>query len=179
MGIPLCQHDLVSGYVVSCEALGWTASALVVASLASRWHGLFIRIGACAIAFGVAGLGACLGRTGLWTVAVFSGVIGCGFGLAWAFLNRRILASLPETERSLGSSAIPTTQMIGNATGAAAASAIGDLLGLAHGVARPDVLKAAPILFIAFVPVAIGGAVAAHRLASLVPDPSPAGAAAP
>jgi MFS family permease len=162
-------NPLVSGYVVSCEALGWTLAGLPVTGLGSRWHGLFIRLGAGCVVLGVIAIAVATGKAPLWAVAAASALIGIGFGLAWSFLSRRILASLPDEERSQGSSAIPTVQMIGSAAGAAGAGALADVLGLAAGVDRAGALRAAPFLFLAFLPLAVGGWFTAHRLARLAP----------
>jgi len=84
-------------------------------------------------------------------------------------MGTRILEGLPDEERGLGAGAIPTVQMIGAAVGAAGASALGDVLGLADGMTRLTALKAAPLLFAAFLPLSALGWISAHRLAGLGP----------
>jgi len=158
---------LTAGYVVSGEALGWTLAALPVSGLGPRWHSLFITLGAGCVAAGVGGLACVIGPGPLWPIVAFALLLGSGFGLAWSFLNRAILASLPEAERSAGSSAIPTVQMIGNAAGAAGVTTLADFLGLASGVGSGPALKAAPLILGAFFPVALLGAVAAARFSAL------------
>ena len=163
-------NPLVAGYGVGCVAVGWTTSALAIAGLQDRWHGPFIRIGASCIVLGLIGLALTTGRAPLLAVAASAAVLGAGFGFSWSFMGRRILASLPDGERGRGAAAIPTVQMIGAAVGAAGASALGDMLGLAHGVEARSALHAAPYLFAVFLPVAALGWLTANRLANIAPQ---------
>jgi MFS family permease len=158
---------LVSGYVVSGVAIGWTLAAMTIAGLHERWHGLFIRVGAGCILAGLAVLALVIGRGPLPALAAATGSMGAGFGLSWAFLNRRLLANLPEADRGKGSSAVPTVQMIGSAVGAAAASALGDSLGLSQGLDKSAALRAASLMVAAFIPLAVAGWCAADRFARL------------
>jgi MFS family permease len=158
-------NPLVGGYVVGCVAVGWTLAALPVAGLKPPWQGPLIRIGASCIGLGVLSLAVTTGRAPLAAVAASAALLGAGFGLSWSFMGRRILASLPDGERGLGAGAIPTVQMIGAAVGAAGASALGDLFGLAEGVTRDAAYHAAPYLFAVFLPMAALGWLAANRLA--------------
>jgi len=158
---------LVSGYVVSGVAIGWTLAAMPVAGLKARWHGLFIRIGASCILAGLAILALVIGRSPLPALAAATALMGAGFGLSWAFLNRRLLASLPESERAQGSSIVPTVQMIGAAVGAAGASALGDSFGLSQGLDKSAALRAASLMIAAFIPLAVVGWLAADRFARL------------
>jgi hypothetical protein len=59
---------------------------------------------------------------------------------------------------------VPTTQLIGGATGAAAAGALANALGFAHGVTPASGLAHGLWLFAAFVPLAVVGLAAAWRL---------------
>jgi MFS family permease len=160
---------LIAGYAVGGVAVGWTITALSVSHLKPRWQGPLIRLGAAAIVGGLACIALCMGRGPLIAVAASAALMGAGFGAAWSFMGARIIASLPEAERGLGSGAIPTVQMIGAAVGAAGATALGDVLGLSHGVDRAAALRAGPLLFTAFLPIAAAGLIAAHRLARLAP----------
>lgn len=157
---------LQAGYVVAGEALGWTAAALPIAGLADRWHGTFIRLGAALVSLGLVIIAFALPSGHLWVVVTGSLTLGAGFGCAWAFSTRRILASLNESERGLGSSAVPATQQIGNAAGAAAVGAMGAVLGLSRGIDAAVAAHASPWLFTAFLPLALVGLWAAHRLAA-------------
>ncbi len=145
---------LQAGYVVSMDAVGWTATALIVSGQPDHRHGALIRAGALAITAGLACVAAFIGSRWVWGVVAGAGVLGAGFGLAWALVTRRILGALPPDELALGAAATPTTQLIGGAVGAAAAGAIANLLGLAHAFTARQAAWAAPWLFAAFLPVA-------------------------
>ena len=160
-------NPLIAGYAVGGVAVGWTCSALAVANLHARWHSLFIRLGASGVLLGLVGIALTLGRAPLLGVAACAAIIGAGFGLCWSFMGTRILDGLPEEERGIGAGAIPTVQMIGAAVGAAGASALGDVLGLAEGMSRSSALRAAPILFAAFIPLSAAAWISAQRLALL------------
>jgi MFS family permease len=155
---------LVAGYVIAVEALGWTLTAFVVSGQPERRHGAFILAGASAIVAGVVILAATIALGRLWPVIAGGAVMGAGFGLAWSLATRRILVALPDEDRAIGASAVPTTQLIGGAVGAAAAGAIANLLGLTHLFTAARAAAAAPWLFAVFLPVAGLGWLAARRL---------------
>jgi len=154
---------LVAGYVISAIAAGWTVTAILVAGVQNR-DGLMIRLGAVCVVAGLA-LGAwSLPYGGIGVTVVALTLAGLGFGFAWAFLSKAIIGGLSEAERPLGSSAVPTAQMIGGAVGAAGASALAGLLGLADGVDPVTGPAAGLKLFGAMIPVALLGLVAAWRV---------------
>ena len=154
---------LVAGYVITAMAAGWTIVALLVAGVENR-DGLMIRSGSVAVVAGLAFGVWALPYGPLWTVAAAMTLIGAGFGLSWAFLSKVIIGGLPEAEQPLGSSAVPTAQMIGGAFGAAGASALAGALGFADGV-DPGTGPAAGVwLFGGFVPLAALGLLAAWRM---------------
>lgn len=160
---------LTAGYVVAAEALGWTLAALPIAGLGPKWHGPLIRLGGLMIPAGVAAMAMTFGRPGLIPAIAAAALTGAGFGVCWAFMAQRVLASLDDEERPLGASAIPSTQQAGGATGAAAAGALGTALGLSQGFDAAQAGEAAPWLFGLFLPVALLGGVAAWRLAACAP----------
>lgn len=155
---------LVAGYVVGSEALGWTAASFVVAGLGPRWHGTFIRFGASCVVAGVAMLAVTMGRGPVALIVLSSAIMGSGFGFSWAFVARRILAGIPDAERAIGASAVPTVQLIGAAAGSAGAGAIANFLGFATGIDATTASGASFWLFASFVPVAAVGWAAAWRL---------------
>jgi MFS family permease len=154
---------LVAGYVITAMAAGWTIVALLVAGVENR-DGLMIRLGALLAVAGLVFGAWALPFGPLWTAAAAMALIGVGFGVSWAFLSKAIIGGLPEAERPLGSSAVPTAQMIGGAFGAAGASALAGALGFAEGVDRVSSPAAGAWLFGAFVPLALLGLLAAWRV---------------
>ncbi|MFZ4606044.1 MAG: MFS transporter [Caulobacter sp.] len=159
---------LLAGYVITAIAAGWTVVAMLVAGVRNR-DGLMIRLGATLVVAGTAWAAWAVPRGSLASIVVAMIVMGSGFGLSWAFVAKRIVASLPAGEQALGSSAVPTAQLIGGAFGAAASSAVAGALGFADGV-DPDVGAANGVwLFAAFLPVSLAGWLAAWRLGGLKP----------
>jgi hypothetical protein len=155
---------LVAGYAVSVMAVGWTVAAFVVSSQPDRRHGAFIVTGSAIILAGCVMMATVIGRAPLGWIVAAGATIGAGFGLSWSLATGRILVALPEADRAIGSAAVPTTQLIGGAVGAAAAGAVANLLGLPQAFTTAHARSAAPWLFGAFVPVAGLGLLAALRL---------------
>ena len=156
---------LIAGYVVSVIAVGWTAAAFMVSGQPERRHGAFIVAGALVIMAGSTLLAFTLSRAPLGWVVAAGLIVGAGFGMSWSLATQRILGALPEADRAIGSAAVPTTQLIGGAVGAAAAGAIANLLGLARDFSPGHVQAVTPWLFGAFLPMAALGCLAALRLA--------------
>ena len=157
---------LVAGYILGVESMSWTLCSLAVTSFSSRWHGLFIKLGALAVVIGVGSLAFTMRSGPLAAIAGASLFLGGGFGLSWAFIARRIIMSVGDGERALASSAVPTVQMIGYAAGSAGAGVIANFLGFAGGIDAATATRASFWLFAFFVPVALIGLAAAWRLAS-------------
>lgn len=155
---------LTAGYVVALEAVSWTVAGLVVAHLTGAWPGRMIRMGALCAVVGV-GLSVLAFPTGsVAGVALAGAVMGAGFGLSWAFMSQRLLASLSENERALGAAGITTVRLTGSAAGAAVAAAVANLVGISHGLTEATAREAGIWVFAAVLPVAAGGAWAAWRL---------------
>ncbi|MGH7894156.1 MAG: MFS transporter [Candidatus Binatia bacterium] len=153
-----------AGFVVAIESVAWTLAAIVVARADAHSEARLIRGGALLITAGVAGLAIAMPRGPVWALLPWASLQGAGFGVCWAFLLRRIVASVPEGERELASSAMPTLQMIGYAVGAAASGMVANALGLVEG-ASDDVVRAVAFwVFAAFLPLALLGVFAAWRL---------------
>lgn len=161
------SSPLMAGYIIGAEAAAWTLCALAVSSLAERWHGLFIRLGATSIVSGVAGLALAVPHGPLAAIVASALLMGGGFGFAWAFMARRILSRVGAAERAVASSAVPTMQLVGGAVGAAGAGAIANFLGFAHGIDAAVAVAGGFWLFASFVPVVAVGWLAAWRLSTI------------
>ena len=72
-------------------------------------------------------------------------LLGAGFGTCWAYFSKHILANLPESERSIGSSAIPVAQLIGSAVGSAVSGMVANAFGAASSIDRTDAPDATPL----------------------------------
>ena len=156
---------LVAGYVVCVMAVGWTAASILVAGQPERRHGLYIRIGGGVITVGVIMLTCSLARAPLIWSILADVMVGVGFGMCWSLITQRILGALSEDDQAIGAGAVPTTQLIGGAVGAAAAGAVANLLRLPQDFSLGHVHAVTPWLFGVFIPFAFLGWLAAVRLA--------------
>ncbi len=155
----------LAGYTVCAMAMGWTAAAFVASNVSERRGGVYIRIGAGLVLAGYAIVTATIARSDLVWVIAGNLVMGSGFGACWSILTKRTVDALPGSERTVGASAIPTTQLMGGAVGAAMAGSVGNLLGLSRGLTPDRAETVAPLVFAAFVPFVAIGSLAALRLA--------------
>lgn len=128
---------LASGYLVALLALGWTASAFLVAGLNGRAATISIALGTAVEAVATGLLIFCLARhnpeTGLAVLvpaalAIFG--MGFGVGLGWAHLVTLVLKRAPDNEKDKASAAITTMQSLGSAFGAALSGVAANSTGL-------------------------------------------------
>lgn len=161
------SSPLVAGYVIGVEAFTWTVASLLVAGVSSGWHSFYIRLGTSLIVAGVLGLSFAMPFGSLAEIVACAVLMGSGFGFCFAFMTRRLLASVMTEERAVASSAVPTMQLIGGAAGSAGASAIANFLGFGQGIDAATAASGSFWLFACFVPVAAIGWLAAWRLARL------------
>jgi hypothetical protein len=145
---------LAAGYVVSAEALSWTATALPVAGLTGAWPNRLIRLGAVAILVGLACCALVVVVRNLALVVAAAGLIGVGFGLSYAFITQGILGALAGAERAIGGAGIATVRLTGAAAGSAMAAAVANLAGFANGFTIEAAPAAGVWVFLAALPVA-------------------------
>jgi MFS family permease len=155
---------LEAGYVIAVEALAWTIAALIVSEFPQSRDRFFMRLGASLIAVSVAALIFTMPSGSLVLVLATATLLGGGFGTCWAYFSKHILASLPEGERPLGSSAIPVAQLIGSAVGSAVSGMVANALGAAAGIDRVDAPSIGAWLFIVTLPVALFGLFCSWRV---------------
>lgn len=110
---------LTAGYIVACSSLGWSAAAILVSGSPERLDRLMIAIGMTVAALSVAGFLHAVPNGPVWLIAVFAGLEGAGFGIAWTFVLRRTTALARPDEAHRIAGAIPTVQRLGYALGAA------------------------------------------------------------
>lgn len=155
---------LSAGYVIAVEAVAWTLMGLCVAHLTGPWPGRMIRVGVAIATLGVA-ISALVFPTGsVWGAAIAGAILGGGLGLSSAFMNQRLLAALPDDERGIGAAAMSTVRQTGNAAGAAMAAAVANLCGFAHGFSPDAAVSAGRWVFVAVLPIALVGTLAAWKL---------------
>ncbi|WP_201722722.1 MFS transporter [Caulobacter sp. BP25] len=155
---------LLAGYVVGAIAAGWTTCAILVGKVPAQKDGVLVRAGAVVILLGALASAWATPRGTLVETALAFAVLGAGFGLCHAFIARRTIGGAPADEQAMASGAVPTSQLIGGAIGAAGAGALANLLGFSHGMDPSLAYSQGPLLFAAFAPLAIMGVLAAWRL---------------
>jgi MFS family permease len=158
---------LAAGYVVGAEALFWTLAALPVAGLTGAWPARLIRLGVALVFIGLALCALVFDDAHLVWVVIAGGIVGCGFGVSWAFISQGILRDLTDNERALGGAGIATVRLTGAAAGAAMAAAVANLLGFAHGFSEPAAQAAGVWVFLSALPIAGLGCLTAWRVGSL------------
>ncbi|WP_274627735.1 MFS transporter [Arvimicrobium flavum] len=162
-------HDvpiLTTGYIIAAESISWSIMSIIVANAPPHRERAIIVTGALMIAGGVAGFAYSVPAGATWLVLACAVLQGGGFGIAWPFVTRLIVAAAKEEERTIASSAVPTMQRIGYAIGAAVTGIIANVMGFGSGLSRETAAPVATWVFLAFVPLALVGCVAAVRIAA-------------
>lgn len=156
---------LGAGYVMAAEAVAWSTMAMVFAGVGAKGEERVIKGGALLIVLAIALLGPAMAEGPLSAIVLLSIAQGAGFGMMWGFLIRRVVAAAPGDERDSASAAMPTTQQIAFALGAALSGIIANLAGFAEAQTPAAMQPVAIWVFISFLPLAVLGAAAAWRLA--------------
>ena len=141
--------------------------------IVARWHIAseenLIRWGSAIVITGVAVFAWAVPAGWVIVIVLAAAMQGGGFGLCWAFITRRTIAAAQETDRERTAGALPTVQMLGYAIGAAAAGIVANGLGFAsvgdNEVPLAIAETVAVWVFLAFIPLGMGGIFAAWRLA--------------
>jgi hypothetical protein len=156
---------LTAGFMVATESIAWTLAAIAFARARPAHEPALIRGGALLVTAGIVAFAATMPR-GPVAALVPGGLLqGAGFGMCWAFVLRRIVASVADGERERASAAMPTLQMIGYAIGAAASGIVANALGLTEAAPGSVVRSVGCWVFAAFLPLALLGVGAAFRMA--------------
>lgn len=158
---------LVAGYIVACASIGWTIAAVLVSGSPERHDLKLILTGMLLVTASVVGFFYAVPEGPLWLIAVISTLEGVGFGMAWAFVLRQMMALAPphETERVAG--AIPTVQRLGYAIGAACFGIVANAAGFAEASDRDDITDTARAIFLFCLPFAAIGLAATGRFVFL------------
>jgi MFS family permease len=154
---------LTTGYIIATESIAWSVLSILVANARPERERLIITAGAFMIAGGVAGFAYAVPQGVLPLILTCAILQGGGFGIAWPFVTRMIVAAAAPSERTVASSAVPTMQRLGYAVGAAIAGIIANAAGFSRGLNPETAASAAAWLFIAFLPLAVVGCVAGWR----------------
>lgn len=162
---------LAAGYTVSGFAVGWVVCGFAVQGVADGRDRGWIRWGAAAITAGAAAVAAVMvtGPAPI-PVALAGALMGCGFGLSFALMSRRLLAAAPAGERAVAASAIIAVQQTGGAFGAALAGLAANLAGFSRGLGAANAQAAGVAVAWAALPLALLGLLAAWRMTGRTSD---------
>ncbi|WP_164772153.1 MFS transporter [Mesorhizobium sp. M2C.T.Ca.TU.002.02.1.1] len=167
-------HDiplLTSGYIIAAESISWSILSILVANAPPERERSIILVGALMIAFGIAGFAYTIPAGSIPLILLCALLQGGGFGVAWPFLTRIIVASAAPDEQTIASAAVPTMQRIGYAVGAAIAGIIANASGFSEGLNRDAAASVASWLYLAFIPLGVFGCLAAMRIFSTANRP--------
>lgn len=159
-------HDipiLTTGYIIAAESIAWSILSIAVAGMRLERDGPVIVVGALMIAAGLAGFAYTIPAGSIPLILLCALLQGGGFGVAWPFVTRLIVAAAPRDEQTIASAAVPTMQRIGYAVGAAVAGIVANASGFSEGLNREAAGHVAGLLFLAFIPLGIVGCLAAMR----------------
>jgi MFS family permease len=156
-GIPV----LTTGYIIAAESIAWSILSILVANAPPRREQLIIVGGALMIAAGIAGFAYAVPAGSIPLILACAVLQGGGFGIAWPFVTRLIVAAAPDAERTIAASAVPTMQRIGYAVGAALCGIVANASGFSGGLSGETAESVAKWLFLAFVPLGVVGCLAA------------------
>jgi MFS family permease len=165
MAVLYGTDPLTAGYMIAVESVAWSATAVVFSGAHGRGEAALIRWGGVMIAAGVGGFALTMPVGPLTALLPWAVLQGAGFGMAWAFIVRRVVAAAPAGAKETASSTLPTTQLIGYALGAAIAGIAANAAGLGDDLDPAAARAAAFWVFAAFLPIAALGVAAAWRLA--------------
>jgi MFS family permease len=163
---------LWAGYVVAGMALSWTLAAFVVAGATGTGELRWLLRGAVCILAGAVLLVLVMRDAPLGWVVAASLLMGAGCGFSSSLLNRRLIGTLADDDRAIGSSALIAVRQTGGAVGAAIAGATANLVGFGAGLTVESARAAALWVFVTALPLAVFGAWAAWRLTVAASRPS-------
>jgi len=160
-GMPI----LTAGWIIAMESIAWSITAILVAGARPKHEPTLIFLGALMIAAGIAGFAFAMPNGSLPLLFACAALQGGGFGFAWPFVTRVIVAAAPEGQSTIAASAVPTMQRIGYATGSALTGIVANFAGFSGGLSRQAAATVSVWVFLAFVPLALVGVAAAGRIA--------------
>lgn len=161
-GIPI----ITTGYIIATPAIGWSLASIIISGLPERYDARLIGFGMFLAIIGIAGFVYGVTYGPVWLIAGFGITEGTGFGIAWAFITRRMCKLVPRGEVERITSAIPTAQAIGYAVGASYLGIIANIAGFTqHGTSSDQ--SAATIIFLGCVPIALLGLAATMRFVTV------------
>ena len=157
-------EPLVAGYIIALESLGWTVLAISTSGVSEQNELRLIRLGALFVSVAMLGLIYAMPSGPLWLIALLATCMGMGFGMSWSFVSKRIIANVPETERTQASGSIPTFLRVAMALGSAVSGIIANFSGFSEASSVAVARNVAFWSFAAFVPLMLVGLFFAWRV---------------
>ncbi|MEQ9638592.1 MAG: MFS transporter [Alphaproteobacteria bacterium] len=158
---------LYAGYFQAGLALSWTAAAILVARFSGRRIDFTFAVGMPVATAGLATLAWFATPGPLWAIAVGSCAIGFGIGFCHAHLVAGAMQAARPGEEGVTAGAIPMTQSLGIAVGAAMAGIVANFFGMASGLDRETVATAVPMVYAVALASPLLAMLASWRLLSL------------
>jgi predicted MFS family arabinose efflux permease len=137
----------MAGYFGAIHAVAWSTSAMLVAPVGPRWQSQLILAGPTSLTLGLAVLAFTLPASSLPVIAIGMVLIGLGFGLSYAFLTQRVMATADPGEEDATISSMSTLFGMGGAVSAAVSGLVGNAIGLDGSLSVEVVTKASLILY--------------------------------
>jgi MFS family permease len=157
-------EPLVAGYIIAMESLGWTVVAISTSGVREYIEPRLIRMGAVFVSISMMGLIYAMPLGPLWLIALLAILMGMGFGMSWTFVSKRIIANVPETERTRASGSIPTFLRVAMALGSALSGIIANFSGFSESSSVVVARNVAFWSFAAFIPLMLVGLFFAWRV---------------
>lgn len=146
-----------AGFVLLLESVAWSVVAIWAAGVSDRWERPMIAAGFTIAASGVAMQTLVMTWGPPWAIAAGAAMAGGGFGMAFVFMVRRAGRLVGAGDRERIASAIPTTQRLGYALGAAFTGIVANASGFGEA-AGIDVARQTSVAIygLSIVPAVIG-----------------------
>ncbi|MGB0900784.1 MFS transporter [Halocynthiibacter sp.] len=128
------------GYILAGGSFGWSAAAIVVSGSPERLDPFWITLGLALVACSVIGMFFATPAGPVWVIAALTWLEGIGFGAAYTFIQRRLIAITPEKEQARVTGAMPTVARFGYAVGAAICGILANAAGFSLE-ATPETLQ--------------------------------------
>jgi len=158
---------LVAGYVIACSSIGWSIAAVSVSGLAEKYDSRMIKSGMLLLLVSIMGFIYSVPLGPVWLIALFALIEGAGFGMSWTFILRRVTYLATASEQERVAAAMPTIQRFGYAFGAAYIGIIANAMGMGmESIQQGDISTVARAIFLACLPFALIGSIAAIRFVS-------------
>ena len=157
-------EPLIAGYIIALESLGWTVAAITTSGVSERMESRLIRLGSVFVSSSMVGLIYAMPAGPLWLIALFATCMGVGFGMSWSFVSKRIIANVPEAERTQASASIPTFMRVSMALGSALSGIIANFSGFSEESSVEVAQNVAFWCFAAFIPLMLVGLINAWRV---------------